>query len=170
MIKSGMHPNFKIRQLWAYVNNALTYYCCVFWASLSLLTFVYIFSSSKCCLPKLYCQLNVTAKKSRVSQGPLMVRPHIPALLTFLEEAVKSLGSQLEKNRKTGATKETLLELKILARWAWNVDFFFLPYGEYLDLLYERNITGYIRFWCPCRPFHYAFLVRLMPSQYCCQE
>ncbi|KAK7107774.1 small subunit processome component 20 homolog [Littorina saxatilis] len=57
-----------------------------------------------------------TAKKSRVSQGPLMVRPHIPALLTFLEEAVKSLGSQLEKNRKTGATKETLLELKILAR------------------------------------------------------
>ena len=51
-----------------------------------------------------------------MSQGVLLVRPYVPALLTFIEDSVKALGGQLEKNKKGGASKETLLELKILAR------------------------------------------------------
>ncbi|KAL8599182.1 hypothetical protein ACOMHN_007898 [Nucella lapillus] len=55
-------------------------------------------------------------KESVMSQGVALVRPHVPALLTFIEGSVAALGGQLEKNKKGGATKETILELKILAR------------------------------------------------------
>ena len=51
-----------------------------------------------------------------MSQGVLLVRPYVPALLTFIEDSVKILGGQLKKDKRGGASKETLLELKILAR------------------------------------------------------
>ena len=47
-----------------------------------------------------------------MSEGTLMVVPHVPSLLTFLESSMRNLDGQL----KGGATKDTILELKILAR------------------------------------------------------
>ncbi|XP_076467049.1 small subunit processome component 20 homolog [Babylonia areolata] len=55
-------------------------------------------------------------RDSAVSQGVMLVRPHVPALLSFIEDSVRTVGGQLEKNKKGTATKETILELKILAR------------------------------------------------------
>ncbi|KAK7480717.1 hypothetical protein BaRGS_00028085, partial [Batillaria attramentaria] len=62
--------------------------------------------------------LEDTANKESksIGEGVKMVRPFVPALLSFIEGSIHKLGSHLDKNRKAGATKENLLELKILAR------------------------------------------------------
>ena len=56
----------------------------------------------------------VTKKES---QGALLVQPYVSAILTYIEGAVNTLGAQLkEKSGKERVNKESLLELKILAR------------------------------------------------------
>jgi hypothetical protein len=64
-----------------------------------------------------YTFIYVAVTEKPISVGALLVQPHVPALLTYIEGAVKTMGSQLAtKGGKEAASKEALLELKILAR------------------------------------------------------